>query len=100
MFDVVTIGGREYALDQGKNVLLGYAFSRSPAQFDAAQRTAFGEPPALQLHRWAYHSYDCISPSPGDFTEIDFLVASGLNGQLSAEPIMAMRSIAGELSHA
>jgi hypothetical protein len=54
---------------------------------------------------WGYRTYDCIPASAGDdFSDVDILVASGLNGQLNITAVgalqVAVRRAATWLAHA
>jgi hypothetical protein len=66
------------ALDEAKSAVAGYAF---------AVRKVGNE----RAPRWGYRTYDCVPASPGpDFSDLDILVAAGLNGELDVAAIGAL----------
>jgi hypothetical protein len=67
------------ALDEAKAAVAGYAFAVCEVGDELAPR-------------WAYRTYDCIPASPGpDFSDLDILVAAGLNGELDVAAIGALQ---------
>lgn len=72
-------GRWEISLDDAKAAATGYAF--------AGRKTGNGQAP-----KWGYRTFDCIPPSPGaDFSDLDILVAAGLNAQLGVNAIGALQ---------
>ena len=77
----ISIAGKRWTitLDEAKAAVSGYAF---------AVRKVNGE----LAPRWAYRTYDCIPASSGpDFSDLDILVAAGLNGELDVAAIGALQ---------
>jgi hypothetical protein len=67
------------ALDEAKAAVAGYAFAVREVGDELAPR-------------WAYRTYDCMPASPGpDFSDLDILVAAGLNGELDVAAIGALQ---------
>jgi Family of unknown function (DUF6308) len=66
-------------LDEAKAAVAGYAF-------------AVREVGEERAPRWGYRTYDCVPASPGpDFSDLDILVAAGLNGELDVAAIGALQ---------
>ncbi len=65
-------------LDEAKAAVAGYAFAVREVGDELAPR-------------WGYRTYDCVPASPGpDFSDLDILVAAGLNGELDVAAIGAL----------
>ena len=65
-------------LDEVKAAVAGYAFAVRDVGDERAPR-------------WAYRTYDCVPASPGpDFSDLDIMVAAGLNGELDVAAIGAL----------
>jgi len=66
-------------LDEAKAAVAGYAF-------------AVREVGEERAPRWGYRTFDCVPASPGpDFSDLDILVAAGLNGELDVAAIGALQ---------
>lgn len=66
-------------LDEAKAAVGGYAFAVREVNAELAPR-------------WAYRTYDCIpASSRPDFSDLDILVAAGLNGDLDVAAIGALQ---------
>jgi hypothetical protein len=74
-------GARTSTMDEAKAAVAGYAFGTAET----------AGPSGTELRpRWAYRTYDCIPASPGEtFSDLDILVAAGLNARLTAWSIAA-----------
>lgn len=89
----VVIGDRpgEIKPESARLALVGYAFGTreirpSPQK---AYRAAF-EPETAPI--WAYRTYDCLPPPEGEeFSDLDVLVAAGLNGRVGADSVAALK---------
>ena len=72
-------GRWEISLDDAKAAVAGYAFAERKAGDELAPR-------------WGYRTFDCIPASPGaGFSDLDILVAAGLNAQLGVNAIGALQ---------
>jgi Family of unknown function (DUF6308) len=73
-------GGRwTFTLGDAKAAVAGYAFAVRVVGDELAPR-------------WGYRTYDCVPASPGpDFSDLDILVAAGLNGELDVDAIGALQ---------
>jgi Family of unknown function (DUF6308) len=86
MFMSITVGkgARSASMEEARAVIAGYAFGTEKIQGPFRQ-------PVLRP-RWAYRTYDCIAASEGDeFSDVDVLVAAGLNGRLDVPAIGALQ---------
>ena len=80
-------GRWEIPLDDAKAAVAGYAFAEQE----------LGEE---QAPKWGYRTFDCIPASPGaEFSDLDILVAAGLNAQLDVNAIVALRLATGRAQH-
>ncbi len=73
----ISLAGKRWtiALDEAKAAVAGYAFAVREVGDELAPR-------------WGYRTYDCVTASPGqDFSDLDILVAAGLNGELDVAAI-------------
>lgn len=72
-------GRWQFTLAEAKAAVAGYAF---------AMRAIGSE----RAPWWAYRTYDCVPASPGPgFSDLDILVAAGLNGRLDVSAIGALQ---------
>lgn len=81
-------------------IIAGYCFGQETLHPKTPPNRAVG-PPLSTRHvgAFAYRTYDCIAPSPGDTLEpIDVLVANGLNARMQASAIGAILAVADEIS--
>jgi hypothetical protein len=75
----IAAGQWTITLEEAKSALAGYAFGVRAVGDEMAPR-------------WGYRTYDCVPASPGpDFSNLDILVAAGLNGQLDVDAIGALQ---------
>jgi Family of unknown function (DUF6308) len=93
-------GGKfRFSVADARLAVAGYAFgTRSvlPGQAGVL-RGAFEPEPAP---RWGYRTYDCVAASTGDdFTDLDILVASGLNGRLDVASVGALQLACRRAAH-
>jgi hypothetical protein len=74
----IAAGQWNIELEEAQAAVAGYTF---------AVRVVGGE----LAPRWGYRTYDCVPASPGpDFSDLDILVAAGLNGELDVAAIGAL----------
>jgi len=98
---MVVIAGTDYEARVVDRVVAGFAFGTKRLKFTPPRGPAFLPMPADQsTPRWAYRSYDCVPASDGGIDDRDILVIDGLNAKLTAEPFLAIKSVAGDVSTA
>jgi hypothetical protein len=90
---IFEIGNKRYRFGAGdaRLALAGYAFGSREVMPSRAKilRGAFSRELAPV---WGYRTYDCVLPSTGeDFSDLDILVAAGLNGRLDAPAVAALQ---------
>jgi Family of unknown function (DUF6308) len=87
----VAAGTRVAGLEEARLAVAGYAFGTRPVPSGRRKefRGAFGQE---QAPRWGYRTYDCIPASAGDaVSDLDVLVAAGLNGHLDVASVGALQ---------
>jgi len=95
MSNDIVIGGRGHTVREIQEIVAGYAFGTEAVSFDPQGRVPVGDAPTLApVPRWGYRSYDCVPTTSGPLTELDMLVANGLNGQLDLSACLAVRAVA------
>lgn len=91
----VAVGGASYTLTQAKESIAGYCFAEESLAWGPPNPQVGALPPPLRRPVFAYRSYDCIPADEGvPLGSTDVLVASGLNGQLDVDSVLALRSAA------
>jgi hypothetical protein len=79
-----------FSASDARLAVAGYAFGMRVIEPDRKMAGVF-QPE--QVPRWGYRTYDCIPASaPDDFSDLDILVAAGLNGQLDVRAVGALRA--------
>ncbi len=67
--------------------LIGYAFSTRDVRLEDGS--------LVQVHRYGYHSYDCVPATQGKgMSDIDLLVVNGLNARLGVKELENLRDAA------
>jgi hypothetical protein len=85
------IGSRKFrfSTSDARLAVGGYAFGTRVIEPDRTMAGAFK--PEL-APRWGYRTYDCVPASADDdFSDLDILVAAGLNGQLDISAVGALQ---------
>lgn len=90
-----------FSMDDARAAVAGYAFGTLVIA-TKLQEPSYGVPPtAKPRRRWAYASYDCIPASPGpELSDLDLLVASGLNSRLDVASVNSLLDVRDEVSEA
>lgn len=98
----LTVGDKSVPVEDALQQAVGYAFAIDRLKPKAQATGHVGDPLAEHLGgRWAYRTYDCIPADPGSrLGHVDLLVASGLNGRLSARKIASLIAVEPEVSDA
>jgi hypothetical protein len=93
---VIEIGVGQFRIspEDARLAVAGYAFGTreirpSPKAFSGAFEQELAS-------RWGYRTYDCIPASEdNEFTDLDILVAAGLNGRLGVDSVAALKLATG-----
>ena len=94
----ITVGDAEYTREQAQTVIAGYAFGTVPSHW-SPKKPRVGPPPAqTSQHRWAYTTYDCVPPDPGDIGPNDVIVTAAINSRIGAKTILSVMAVAPEIS--
>lgn len=82
-------GKFQFSTGDARLAVAGYAFGTRVIEPDRTMAGAF-EPELAPL--WGYRTYDCVPASAGDdFSNLDILVAAGLNGRLDISAVGALQ---------
>jgi len=90
----IGVGQFHISPDDARLAVLGYAFGTrevrpSPKAFSGAFEQELAP-------RWGYCTHDCIARSDDtEFTDLDVLVAAGLNGRLGVDSVAALKLATG-----
>lgn len=89
----VVVAGYEFSQDEARSIIAGYALGRTEAiELKAVGTCKELEHRNFDYPRWGYRTYDCILSSPGSACEpVDYLVVSGLNGQIDVSAVAALQ---------
>lgn len=89
----VVVAGHGFSEEEARLIIAGYALGRTERiQLKPIEGCEGLTDSDLDFPRWGYRTYDCILPSPGSTCEpIDYLVVSGLNGQIDVSAVAALQ---------
>lgn len=90
----VNVAGIPYAISDARLVIAGYAFGNQPFSKEPPD-PPYGSPLNIEETAvFAYRSYDCVpagSQELFELTDLDFLVADGLNGRIGSRAMAGFR---------
>jgi hypothetical protein len=92
---VIGAGRCEIKLECARLAVFGYAFGTREVR-PSRQKSFRGAFEPQAAPRWGYRTYDCIPRSEGEeFTDLDVLVAAGLNGRVGVDSVAALKLAGG-----
>lgn len=95
----LTVAGEPIDYEQAVEIIAGYCFGYAPLKTKAPLGGVGLALPPRNVGVFAYRTYDCVAPAPGDTLEpIDVLVANGLNARMQGAAIGAVLAAADEIS--
>lgn len=87
----IGVGQFQISPDDARLAVAGYAFGTRQLR-PSPQKVFSGAFEQELAARWGYRTYDCIPASEDtEFTDLDILVAAGLNGRLGVDSVAALK---------